>query len=291
MDIYPSIVGDAGVLQRFCNGDVGVAVLHIFAYHGHVHLVARLFNARDYFAPFGKIGGGFGQAKALHDEIGQPGLFKKKRNLINGVNIYRIHHGGRLHIAEKGDFVFHLLREGQAGTTNKHIRLQTDLTQLHNAVLGGFGFYLTPGAYARNECYMNVHNVLGAYVLAELANGLEEGQPLDIAHRATHLGDHDVGIRFAGRALGGASNALFDLIGDVGDHLYGGAEVVTASLLLDDRAIDAARGNAGTTGKGDVYETLVMAEVEIGNGPIVGNKRLSMLIGVHGVGIHIDVGV
>ena len=71
----------------------------------------------------------------------------------------------------------------------------------------------------------------------ELADGLEERQRLDVAHRAADLGDDDVDV---GR-LGDEPDALLDLVDDVRNDLDGGAEVVAAALAADDRVVDRAR--------------------------------------------------
>ncbi len=71
---------------------------------------------------------------------------------------------------------------------------------------------------------------------AELADGLEEGQRLDVAHRAADLDDHHV------VAVGEPRHRFLDLVGDVRDDLHGLAEVVAAPLLVDHRLVDPAGG-------------------------------------------------
>jgi hypothetical protein len=44
-------------------------------------------------------------------------------------------------------------------------------------------------------------------------------------------------------ALGGAMDALLDLVGDVRDHLHGAAEVLAAALLVEDRLVHLAGGD------------------------------------------------
>jgi hypothetical protein len=72
-----------------------------------------------------------------------------------------------------------------------------------------------------------------AHLQLELADGLEEGQRLDVADGAADLDDGHVG------ALGGLSDARLDLVGDVRNHLHRRAEVLAAALLGDDRLVDA----------------------------------------------------
>ena len=74
-------------------------------------------------------------------------------------------------------------------------------------------------------------------VLAELADGLEEGQAFDIAHRPADLRDDHVDVGVA-RDSG---DPLLDLVGDVGDHLDRAPQVVAFALLADDVVVDGSR--------------------------------------------------
>ncbi len=74
-------------------------------------------------------------------------------------------------------------------------------------------------------------------VLGELADRLEEGQTLDIADGAADLAEHEIDLVIAD------ADEILDLVGDVGDHLDGLAEVVAAAFLLEHVGIDAARGD------------------------------------------------
>ncbi len=85
---------------------------------------------------------------------------------------------------------------------------------------------------------MHETGVTAGELLAELADGFEERQALDVPHRAANLDEHEVDP-FAG--IG--QDEAFDLVGDVGDHLDGGAQIIAAALLLDDGFVDLARGD------------------------------------------------
>jgi hypothetical protein len=84
---------------------------------------------------------------------------------------------------------------------------------------------------------VDVEAILLAHVLAELPNGLHEGQALDVAHRAADLGDHHVDFRPAQLGHGG-----LDLVGDVRDDLHRLAEELAPPLLVDHRLINLAGG-------------------------------------------------
>ena len=72
--------------------------------------------------------------------------------------------------------------------------------------------------------------------------GLEEGQALDVSDRAADLHQHEVGVAGVGQ------DEAFDLVGDVGDHLDGGAQIVATPLLLQDGLVDLAGGDVVALG-------------------------------------------
>ena len=84
---------------------------------------------------------------------------------------------------------------------------------------------------------------------------------------------------------------FLDRVGDVRDHLHRGAEIVAAALLGDDVAIDAARGDVVALARGNAGEAFVMAEIEIGLGPVVGDVDFAVLIGAHRPRIDVQIGI
>src|SRR5439155_748695 len=136
-----------------------------------------------------------------------------------------------------------------------------------------------------DEGDVDVEGVAAADFLAELADGLEERERLDVADGAADLDDDDVD------ALADLADALLDLVGDVGDDLHGLAEVVAAALFLDDLEVDAAGGEVVLARGAHGGEALVVAEVEVGLGAVVGDEDLAVLERRHGSGIDVDVGI
>ena len=76
-----------------------------------------------------------------------------------------------------------------------------------------------------------------------------------------------------------------------GNDLDGGAEIVAAALLGEDVLVDAAGGDVVAAGGRPPGETLVMAEVEIGLGAVVGDENLAVLVRRHRAGIDVEIGV
>ena len=138
-------------------------------------------------------------------------------------------------------------------------------------MLGGLGLQLAGGLDMGHEGQVDEHHLVAALLVGELADRFEEGQTLDIAHRAADLDQHEVG------AVAVADDRLLDRVGDVGDHLHGTAEVVAAAFLGDHRLINLARGDAVGPPRRHAGEALVVPEVEIGLGTVVGDVDLAVL--------------
>ena len=80
----------------------------------------------------------------------------------------------------------------------------------------------------------------------------------------------------------GAPDGVLDLVGDVGNDLHGGAEILAAALLVDHRLVDPAGGDVVLPGERPIDEALVVAQVEIGLGAVVGHEDLAVLERRHG---------
>jgi len=113
------------------------------------------------------------------------------------------------------------------------------------------------------------------------------GQRLDVAHRTADLGDDHVVFLGLRQQL----NAAFDLVGDVGNDLHGLAQVLALALLLDDALVDTARRDVVGLRRGLVREALVVPQVEVRLGAVLGDVALAVLVGVERSGVYVDVGV
>ena len=89
--------------------------------------------------------------------------------------------------------------------------------------------------------------------------------------------------------VGLRAHPRLDLVGDVRDDLHGVAEVLAAALLGDDLRVHAAGRHVGRTDEVHVKEALVVADVEVGLGAVLGHEDLTVLERVHGAGIDVEV--
>ena len=122
-------------------------------------------------------------------------------------------------------------------------------------------------------------------LVAELADRLEERQPLDVADRAADLAEHEVEVVVA------VADEVLDGVGDVRDDLHRAAEIVAAPLAGDDLLVDFSGGDVVHPVGRAPGEPLIVAEVEIGLRPVVGDEDLAVLVGAHGPRVDVQIGV
>src|SRR5262249_53029437 len=151
--------------------------------------------------------------------------------------------------------------------------------------LGRLGLELAGAGDKGQKREMDVDGAVAWKIVAELADRLEERQTLDVADGAANLAKNEI------IAVVAVTDELLDGIGDVRDHLDGGAEIVAAPLLGQDLLVDAAGGDVVLAAGGAAGEALVMAEVEVGFRPVVGDEDLAVLVGRHRARVDVQIGV
>src|SRR5690606_13179533 len=67
------------------------------------------------------------------------------------------------------------------------------------------------------------------------------------------------------------------------------AEVIAAPFAGDDLLIDSARGDVVALSRRNAGEALVVAEIEVGFGPVVGHVDFAVLVGAHRPRVDIKV--
>ena len=134
---------------------------------------------------------------------------------------------------------------------------------------------------------MNDDGIVMSHLVLELPDRFQEGLALDIAHGAAGLDDGNMHV------LGGVIpiEPALDLIGNMRNDLYGPAAVIASAFLLQDRPVDLAGGDVGILVQTFVNKTLIMSQIQIRLGPVIGDKYFAVLDRVHGSGINIDVRV
>ncbi|MPM10225.1 hypothetical protein SDC9_56553 [bioreactor metagenome] len=134
---------------------------------------------------------------------------------------------------------------------------------------------------------MDVHHVGAANLLPHLADGLQERLGFDVAYRSADLGDYDV--RFACTAQ--PVNIFLYFVGDMRDDLDGTAQEFSFPLPQEDRPVNLPGSDRGIDGEVFVGKPLVMAQIQVRFGSVVGDEDLSVLVGVHGARVYVQVGI
>ena len=277
------------VVERLDHRQVGVGELVVLADQRDAHGLAwRFRRGRTSRCQSLSSGGAVPRCpKWSSTRSATPSLLELERDLVDRVDVARRHHRADRQVGEQRDLLADVLAERLLAAAHDHVRLDADPAQLLHRVLGGLGLELAGVAQERDEREVDEHAAVAAEVGVELAQRLEERQRLDVAHRAADLGDHDVHV---GR-LGHQPDAVLDLVGDVRDHLDGAAQVVAAALAPDHRVVDRPRRGVGGAARVHVGEALVVAQVEVGLGAVLGDEHLAVLERAHRARVDVDVGV
>jgi len=120
---------------------------------------------------------------------------------------------------------------------------------------------------------------------AQLTCSFQERQGLDVAHRTADFDDGDV------EALCAAMDVFLDLVGDMRNHLDRLAQVFAAPLLADHRFVDLAGGEVVDLLHLGRDEALVVAQVQVGFGAVIGDEHFAVLERAHRTRVHVDVRV
>ena len=157
-------------------------------------------------------------------------------------------------------------------------------------MLGGLGFQLAGGGNVRHIGEVHEGGVVGSHAQAQLTHRFQEGQGLDVAHGAADF--HDRHIHRVGRAHASAAlDELLDFVGHVRNDLYGFAQVVPPPFLFQYRLVDLPGGEVVGFLHPGGDEALVVAQVQVGFGTIVGHEHFAVLERAHGARVHVEVGV
>src|SRR5581483_10270736 len=276
---------DAGVLQRLVQRLVGVLQVDVLADEGDVDFLLRVLERVHQLRPRGEVRGAREDGELVADDLVQHLLVQHHRDLVDRVHVPGRDHGLFLHVAEERDLAPFVIRQRLDRAAQERVGLNADLAQLLHRVLGGLGLDLPRRRHIGDEREVDVADVVPAELEAHLPDRLEEGQRLDVAHRAAHLDDRDVGIP------GAALDEGLDLVGDVRDDLHRAAEIIAAPLLLDDRLVDLAGGEVVVPAHLRALEALVVPQVQVGLGPVLRDEHLAVLKRAHGARIDVDVRV
>ena len=132
---------------------------------------------------------------------------------------------------------------------------------------------------------MDVQGVLSSLLKTHLTYCLKERLALDVAYGTAYLCDHYIGICLLSHIVYEA----FYLICDIWDYLHCPSQILAVALLGKHVGKHFAGGEVGKLVQVLVDEPLVMAQVKVGLGAVLGDIYLSMLVWAHCSRVHVDV--
>ncbi len=288
VDLHFGAVVIPGVAQGFHHREVGVVELHILAHQGDVHLLFPVADLLHHLQPFGHIRLGGFQAQLPADDVGKVVLLQHDGRLVQHRDGQVFNDAVGAHIAEQGNFLENaLVGDRLVGAQHDDVRLDAHGLQLFDGVLGGLGLVLPRAFQVGHQGDVDEQAVLLPHLLGHLADGLQKGLALNVAGRAADLGDDHIRVGLLPHAV----DEVLDLAGDVGDHLDSFPQVLPTALLVEHIPIHLAGGQVGKLVQIFIDEPLVMAQVQIGFQPVLGDIHLPVLVGAHRAGVYVDIGV
>src|SRR4051794_9251127 len=280
-------VMDAGMVQRLVHREVGVLELDVLADERDLNFSLAPADPLGQLKPLAEVGLRRVQPQLLADERVEPLLLQRRGHEVEVRDVLVGDDSARVDVGEERDLLADVRRNRAGGARDDDVRMDTDPPELVDRVLCRLRLQLAGRVDEGHERHVEVADVLGARLAAELPDRLQERQRLDVADGAADLGDDDVAVA----RLRGATDPLLDLVRNVRDHLHGRAEVLAAPLLTDHALPDRAGGVVRVPREVLVDEALVVADVEIGLGAVLGDEDLAVLEGAHRSGVDVDVRV
>ena len=277
---------DTAVRKGLYHAQIGVGQFHILAHQGHAYAVGAGKLTLHHVAPLAQIAAPLRQAEHLDHLLVQALAVQHERDLIEAAGVEVLEYAVYRQVAEHGDLGAHIVGQLMVGAAHQNIRRNADGAELAHAVLRRLGFQLACRVEVWHQRHMKIEAVFFACLGAHLAHGFQKRQTFDIAHGSPDFGDDH--IRWILGARHGKDISL-DFIGDMRNHLNGGAQVFAPALPVDHGFVYASAGHVAGLGEIFIDKAFIMSQVQIGFRAVVGHKHLAMLVGVHGAGIDVDI--
>src|SRR6266404_36454 len=165
-------IRDAAVNERLVQALVRIFKLDIFADDADRHRSIWLLNGLNQLRPSAQISLGCLQPEFLDDHVVQTLASKHQRHFVNGSDVL----GGDdllfSNVAEQRDLLLHILWKRAIAAAKKNVGLNTNLAQLPDGMLRGFGLQFAGCGDKRNEREVDKQGVLAADFVAHLTNAL-----------------------------------------------------------------------------------------------------------------------
>src|SRR6516164_3653817 len=197
------------------------------------------------------------------------------RHCIDRIAIKRRNDPAFAQIAEQRDLLAGGRRDRPLAAAQQDIGLDAEAEKLLGRMLGRLGLQLACRGDPRHQRQMHEEDTLTSEFVAELADRLKEWQAFDVADRAADFAEDEIFTVEIGL------DEFLDRVSDVGDDLHRRPEILAAPFAADYRRVDSPGGDRVTAPRRAADKALIVAKIEIGLGPVVGDETLAVLIGAH----------
>ena len=286
-DLHLTVVLKPGVVQAFHHREVCIVQLDVLAHQCNGAGLAAGGNAGDYLLPLGQVGGGNIQMQLLHHHIVQTVGVQHQRALVETGHGQVLDDALRFDVAEGADLAADIAAHAAVCAQDDDIGAYAHALQLLDRVLGGLGFVFVRAGDVGHQHHMDEAAVLPSLLQTHLTDGLKEGLALNIAGGAADLGNDHVRLGGGGQIV----DVALDLVGDVGDDLHRLPQISALTLLVQHVPVYLAGGQVGVFVQVFVDEALVMTQIQIGLGAVIGHEHLAVLQRAHGARVHVHIGV
>ena len=162
---------------------------------------------------------------------------QNQREFVDIACICRINHCVRRNVTHMRNLALQSGTQWLFASTHDDVGLNSSRAQLCHAVLRGLCLLLPAWANKRHQGHMQITHIVTSGFVAELTDGLEEGQNLNVAHCSAHFRDDNICVLSRD-----ALNAAFDFIGDVRNDLHCLSEIITTTFCSQNSLVNTASG-------------------------------------------------
>ena len=175
------------------------------------------------------------EAELLDDVRVEALLVQHGRDVVDARHVHRVDDGALIDVTHERDLALVGLGDNAVAAEHQRIRLDADGPQRRNRVLRRLGLLLPRRTHVWHQRNVHEEDVVAPELVPNLSRRLDERLRLDVADRATDLGDDDVrDRRTIGRRLRLQPHPPLDFVGDMGNDLHRVTQVLSATLALDD---------------------------------------------------------